>query len=125
MDGPARVLVIEDDPPFRELLVELLSSSGYAVTTTESVLGATTLVKELHPRAIVLDLGLPYRSGASLLGSLKADPSTGDIPVIVVSGLADALPLELEAKASAVFSKPLQPQALLDALERACAEEAD
>jgi CheY-like chemotaxis protein len=103
------VLVIEDDAGIRELLTDLLQGDGYAVTATDSALGAATLVRRLLPRVILLDLGLPYRSGAALLGDLKADPATAAIPVVVVSGAPEALPRERAALAAAVLIKPTGP----------------
>jgi CheY-like chemotaxis protein len=89
-----RVLVIEDDPAHQRLLRHVLEPAGYAVTAADSALGAKTLVRRLRPRAILLDLGLPYRSGAALLAELKADPRTAGVPVLVVSAMSEVLPAE-------------------------------
>lgn len=115
------VLVIEDDQGIRDLLTDALQSEGYAVTSTESALGAATLVRRLHPRVILLDLGLPYRSGGSLLHDLKSDPETAEIPVLVVSALAESLSPERRAMAAGVVAKPFSPDTLLSAVRRACA----
>jgi DNA-binding response OmpR family regulator len=83
-ESARRVLVIEDDPHIKDLLTDVLTGDGFSVTAADSVLGAATLIRRLRPCAIVLDLGLPYRSGASLLTDLKGDAETAHIPVIVV-----------------------------------------
>ena len=114
--APPRVLVIEDDPRLTILLTMVLSGGGYAVAPLDSALGAVALARGLRPAAIVLDLGLPYRSGASLLAELKADPDTAHIPVIVVSALAETLPEDRRALAAAVLPKPFSPRELLDVL---------
>ncbi len=119
-----RILVIEDDPSICDLLVDILSSDGYDVTSTESVLGAATLIRRLRPEAIVLDLGLPYRSGASLLTELKTDPETAGIPVLVVSALPETLTPDRRAMAAAVFTKPVALQELLRAVRTACEQSA-
>jgi CheY-like chemotaxis protein len=119
--GPGgRVLVIEDDPGIRDLLTDALLSDGYSVTATESALGAATLVRRLLPRVILLDLGLPYRSGGALLQDLKSDPQTAAIPVLIVSALTETLAPERRAMASAVIAKPFSPDTLLDEVRRAC-----
>ena len=115
-----RVLVIEDEPGIRELLTDALQSDGYAVTATESALGAATLVRRLLPRVILLDLGLPYRSGGVLLQELKSDPETAPIPVLIVSALTDMLTPDRRAMASGVIAKPFSPDTLLDAVRSAC-----
>lgn len=116
---PRRVLVVDDAPGFQEFLAVLLTGEGYDVTATDSAIGVRALVGSVQPHAILLDLGLPYRSGASLLVELKADPRTAPIPVIVVSGMPDALAGPRWALAAGVLRKPFEVQALLEALRRA------
>jgi DNA-binding response OmpR family regulator len=115
-----RVLVIEDDAHIKDLLTDVLTGDGFAVTGADSVLGAAALVRRLRPCAIVLDLGLPYRSGASLLTDLKADPETAGIPVIVVSALPETLTPERRALATAVLAKPISIRDLLRAVHAVC-----
>ena len=117
--NPPRVLVIEDDPRLVGLLIATLESEGYDVAVTESALGAVELVRRVQPAVILLDLGLPYRSGGSVLADVKADPDLAPIPVIIVSALADSLPDERKAMAAAVITKPFSPNALLDAIRAA------
>jgi DNA-binding response OmpR family regulator len=121
-EAPAgrRVLVIEDDAHIKDLLTDVLTGDGFAVTGADSVLGAAALVRRLRPCAIVLDLGLPYRSGASLLTDLKADPETADIPVIVVSALPETLTPERRALATAVLAKPISIRDLLRVVHSVC-----
>jgi DNA-binding response OmpR family regulator len=116
-----RVLIIEDDPDFRALLAHVLEQEGYAATAADSVLGAAALARRLRPAAILLDLGLPYRSGASLLAELKADPRAADIPVLVVSGMPEVLPAERRALAAGVIDKAAGLPRLLAAVRAACA----
>jgi CheY-like chemotaxis protein len=111
-----RVLVVEDDPDLREVLTDLLGDDGYDVTATDSAIGVRALVESVQSHAILLDLGLPYRSGASLLAELKADPRTAPIPVLVLSGMPEVLAGERRALAAAVIPKPFDVEALLDAL---------
>ena len=111
-----RVLIIEDDPGHQRLLVQVLEMAGYAVSATDSALGAAELVRRLRPHVILLDLGLPLRSGASLLAELKDDPSTADLPVVVVSAMDEVLSAERRGQADAVVAKPFSPRALLDAV---------
>jgi CheY-like chemotaxis protein len=113
------VLVIEDDPGTGALLTDVLEDEGYTVRVADTALGVCEAIERLHPAAIVLDLGLPYRSGAALLADLKADPATVDIPVIVVSALLETFPPEHAALAEAVIAKPFDVQDLLTALQAA------
>ena len=74
-DTHARVVLIEDDPGLTHLLTDVLTMSGYTVDARDSAFGAAALVRTVHATAVVLDLGLPYRTGTSLLDELKGDPA--------------------------------------------------
>lgn len=113
------IVVIEDDPAYLDLLVRLLDRAGYAVTPLESALGAAGLVRSLRPDAVVLDLGLPYRSGAALMADLRADPLTSRVPIILLTGLPEVLPPEYRAMAAAVLTKPGTLSALLAVIDAA------
>ena len=117
---PKRVLIIEDDPQLAATMAEALSDEGYEITSAQSTLGATALASRLQPDLIALDLGLPYRSGASLLAELKGTPDTAHIPVIVVSGMAESLRGERRGMAEVVLSKPFGIRELLAAVDWAC-----
>ena len=113
------VVVVEDNPDLAALLTAELTDAGYAVAATESAVGAAALVRRLRPRAVILDLALPYRSGASLLEELKGDPRTAPVPVVVVSAYTEQLPPDQAALAAAVIPKPFALDALLAALQDA------
>ena len=117
---PQRVLVIEDDREIAGLLTQILTEAGYAVTATGTALGAMATVRALEPCAVLLDLGLPYRSGASLLAELKADPDAADTLVIVVSSMPDLVPVQRRALAAAVIQKPFEVQDLVDTVGASC-----
>ena len=111
-----RVLVIEDDASTAALWTDVLTAQGYAVTAQGSALGVAAQLRAQRPDALLLDLGLPYRSGASLLAELKADPATAAIPVVIVSAAPDALPPEYRGLAAAVLAKPFDLERVLAVL---------
>ena len=115
-----RVLVIEDEPEIGGLLTQILTEAGYAVTAIGAAIGAMATVRALEPSIVLLDLGLPYRSGASLLAELKADPGAADTPVIVVSSMPDLVPVQRRALAAAVIQKPFDVQDLVDTVGASC-----
>jgi DNA-binding response OmpR family regulator len=118
---PRHILVIEDDPYFSDVIADVLRAAGYEVTTSASGFGAAGLVRRLNPCAILLDLGLPFRPGSSVLADLKADPRTASVPVLVLSGMTEALSAERRALATAVLTKPIDMSVLLDAIGEAVA----
>jgi putative two-component system response regulator len=113
-----RILIVEDDPVLVDLLTEILTSANYEVRALESAFGAADLVRQLHPSAVLLDLGLPFRPGTALLSELKSDPRTAEVPVIIVSGLTDVLTEERSALAAAVVSKPFDAGSLVDTIRK-------
>ena len=117
---PHRALIIEDDPATARLLAYILDDAGYEVTTIDAAVGALGLARRLRPDVILLDLGLPYRSGAALLAELKAGPATARIPVIVVSGASEVLMGDRAMQAEAVVAKPFSPQVLVDTVDAVC-----
>ena len=115
-----RILVVEDDPASRALLSASLSAVGFDVTTTDSALCASQIVRRIHPSAILLDLVLPFRSGAALLDDLKADVRTADIPIFIVSELTEILTDQRRSLAAAVIRKPVRPTALAQLVRDTC-----
>jgi CheY-like chemotaxis protein len=107
------VLVLEDDAGISALWTLLLEGEGYQVVCRESAAGLAALLRRWRPDVLLLDLGLPDRSGGAVLADLKADPTTAALPVVVVSGTPEALPRALAARAAAVLTKPIPMQTLL------------
>ncbi|WP_431238244.1 response regulator [Mycolicibacterium aichiense] len=83
------LLVVEDDPTFAGLLVELATEAGFDAVVTASGRTALALAKERQPAAITLDIGLPDMAGWVVLDVLKHDLATRHIPVNVISGSND------------------------------------
>ena len=84
-DGAPLVIVIEDEPDARELSARALTRAGFAVQGVGGGEAGLSLARTKKPTLILLDIFLPDRSGWRVLQSLKSDPKTQDIPVIVVS----------------------------------------
>src|SRR4030095_9923546 len=101
------------------LLTEVLTRAGFEVAVTDSIFAAAGKVRTWHPSTVLLDIGLPYRPGSSLLAELKADPDTAHVPVLVMSGMLEVLNPERRAMAAGVLSKPFQMSELLDAVRTA------
>jgi two-component system OmpR family response regulator len=113
-DASTHVLVVEDDPSVRGLLESLLQGEGYAVDTASDGIGGLIKVAAHRPALILLDVMMPDLGGVRVLEELQADPSTADIPVIVVTGKLDAVPaLGAKLGADNVIPKPFAVAQLL------------
>jgi signal transduction histidine kinase/CheY-like chemotaxis protein/ligand-binding sensor domain-containing protein len=107
-----RVLVIEDEDEAFDTLSAYLQSAGYVPIRARTGQEALDRARVMTPRAITLDLVLPGMEGWQVLRTLKADPATCDIPVIIVSMLANR-ELALAFGADDYFIKPVEWPRLL------------
>jgi len=83
------VEVVEDDLHVSTMIKMLLEDEGFAVIPARSGHDALTIAREHKPDLITLDIYLPDMNGFDLLQKLHADPQTTQIPVVVLSVLAD------------------------------------
>ncbi len=83
-DAPL-VIVIEDEADARELAARALTRAGFAVQGVGGGEAGLALARAKNPALVLLDIFLPDRSGWRVLQSLKHDPKTQDIPVVVLS----------------------------------------
>lgn len=82
-----KILLIEDEDFLRRIFKTRLVADGYDVTDVGSAEKALDCLKEAAPDLIILDLYLPQMSGFDFLKLLKADPTRGNTPVLILSGL--------------------------------------
>jgi CheY-like chemotaxis protein len=115
--GERSILIVEDDLSFARILYELaheLEFKALIATTGEQGLA---LAERHRPNAIVLDVGLPDRSGLSVLDALKHSPTTRHIPVHVLSA-SDYTQAALEMGALSYALKPVEREELVNAFRR-------
>src|SRR5229473_8639838 len=84
-----RVLVVDDDPSIRRLIVAALKRDGYAVIEAANGKEALDLMRQQHPAAVVLDLMMPVVSGWEVLQERMRETDLLSIPVIIVSANRD------------------------------------
>jgi cyclic di-GMP phosphodiesterase len=113
-----RLLLVDDDAAFRELLRTTFEVVDVEVDETGSAEDALAAVRRRRPDAIVLDFRLPGMSGAELCRRLKADEATVDVAIVILSGSADETALMHDSGADAFLRKPFSPLELLDVVER-------
>jgi CheY-like chemotaxis protein len=114
------ILVVEDNPLNRELVVDLLEGAGYTVLQAEGGVGLLERVKAAQPGLILLDLQLPGLDGVTLARQLKADPATGEIPVLAMTAYARLEDQEraMAAGCDGYLRKPLDTQGFLQTVAR-------
>ncbi|MEO6152966.1 MAG: HAMP domain-containing protein, partial [Croceibacterium sp.] len=111
LNGEAFVMIVEDDPTFAGILLELAHEAGLKGVISSAGSGTVAMVRKMRPSAITLDLGLSDIDGFVLLDLLRHDSDTRDIPVYVISGAQQA-DHALTIGAAAVIEKPAEREAL-------------
>ena len=115
--GTPMILAVDDDPDAVNLLRLYLEAEGYSVTGAHDGETALRLAMELQPAVILLDILMPELNGFTVLERLKANTATQDIPVVIVSILADQ-EKGLSLGAMDYLTKPIDRQRLLQSVDR-------
>ncbi len=111
------VLVVDDDRPTRDLIVRGLVKEGFKVMTAGTGEDALRLARSQRPDAISLDVLMPGMDGWTVLRSLKADPVTASIPVVMVS-MIDDRDIGFALGAADYITKPVDRERLVSSLRR-------
>ncbi|MBC8054906.1 MAG: response regulator [Sphingobacteriaceae bacterium] len=114
-----RILVIEDDDIVRDTIELLLSYKGFKVSTSATGLDILPKIEEFKPDLIITDIFLGQSDGRVICQSVKNDPKTHHIPVIIMSGAAtDIYNTIIGAGANDIVLKPFDEQTLLSRVQR-------
>ena len=90
---PLRILAIDDDADTREMYSRMIRDEGHEPLLAGDGVEALRLM-EPQPDLVILDLGLPGMDGYEILRAMKADATTAEIPVLVVSAHRFVRPAE-------------------------------
>jgi len=115
--GDAVLLVVEDDPHYARVIVDLARDAGFRVLVAMNGADALALARQYQPMAISLDVFLPDMLGWTVLSQLKQDPATRHIPVQMIT-LEEDRQHGLARGAFAFLTKPATTEGLNDALSR-------
>jgi two-component system, OmpR family, phosphate regulon response regulator PhoB len=111
----ADVLVVEDEPDIRNLVVHHLTRDGFRCRTAASGAEALARVRAALPDLVVLDLMLPGFDGLEVCRRLRADAATAALPIIMLTAKADEVDrvVGLEMGADDYLAKPFSPKELV------------
>jgi DNA-binding response OmpR family regulator len=110
-----RILIVDDDSDILEILSYLLSEAGYETRTLTHGETIANDIKEYEPNLILMDVMLAGMDGRAICQSLKVDPSTRELPVILISGTHDlAKSLHLPGAPDDFIAKPFVIDVLLE-----------
>jgi DNA-binding response OmpR family regulator len=106
------VLVVEDEPDIRALIVHHLERDGFRCRTAGSGSEALAAVRTAAPDLVLLDVMLPGMDGLEVCRRLRADAAAAAVPIIMLTAKADEVDrvVGLELGADDYVSKPFSPK---------------
>lgn len=113
-----RILVVEDEESLLKLESILFTSKGYQVTGVRGGLDALRSISQQRPDLVVLDIMLPDMDGFEVCRSIKEDPETRSIPVVMLTAKKSSRDLEAGrvAGADAYITKPFKSVKVLEVI---------
>jgi len=114
-----RILMVDDEPEFLEMVKTRLEAGGYEVITASDGQQGLDKAKKEKPDLIILDLMLPKMDGYKVCGFLKKDTRYSGIPIIILSARAQEEDMKLgeELGADAYIIKPFDAPVLLNKIK--------
>ena len=114
------MLVVDDDPVILKLLEVNFEMEGFTVLVARDGEEGIQVARDDQPDLVVSDIMMPKVSGLELVTALKGDPSTSDIPIILLSAKAQNADVRsgLDAGADDYVTKPFEPLDLVDRVNR-------
>lgn len=119
LNSSKKILVVEDNDVNRELMREILEMSSYEVLMAKDGEEGVSMAKEHKPDLILMDIQLPKIDGLQATRIIKADDSTGSIPVIALTAYAmkGDENIFLEAGCCAYIPKPISVLSFLEKIK--------
>ena len=124
MTDKKQILLVDDDPDFVEAVRVIVENGGYDVRVAYDGQEGLEAVAEQKPDLIVLDVMMPVMNGHEACAKLKGDPVTKEIPIILLTAVADRVTTStythrdmLESEAEDYMPKPVEPQELLERIK--------
>ena len=113
-----QVLVVDDSPTIRKLLVRMLKDLGWRTAEAKDGIEALERIRVDRPDAVLADIEMPHLDGYGLLTALRAKPETADLPVVMLtSRTADRhRQRAAELGANGYLTKPYRPADIVAAL---------
>ena len=113
------ILVVDDEPHMIRLIRLNLEPEGYNVVEAPDGEEACRLVTERLPDVVLLDFMVPKKNGAAVCRTIKGDPATKQIPVILITGRGEGMrKAAMESGADLFLTKPFSPLRLLAEIRR-------
>ena len=120
-----KILLVEDNTELLELLCMNCEDAGFETDTATNGIQALEKARSAAPDLIVLDLVLPELDGFAVCETLRKDPATASVPIIMLTGLSSQFSryAGLESGGTDFFTKPTSPNTLISRIKQLLREE--
>jgi DNA-binding response OmpR family regulator len=110
-----KILVVEDDEDQLEIIRLVLEKAGFAVGTAANGTDALIKTRSISPDLIILDLMLPGLNGFDICETLRKDPATASVPIVILTGLCSQFGrlAGFESGANEFLTKPFKMEELV------------
>jgi DNA-binding response OmpR family regulator len=112
------ILLVDDEPGLRQLLLTTLAAPEFTISQVASGLEALAVARAQHPDLIILDVGLmpEHPNGLEVCRQLKQDAATADIRILMLTAASRPKDRQdaVQVGADYYFTKPFSPRTLLD-----------
>jgi CheY-like chemotaxis protein len=115
----AKILIVDDDPDFREFVRIVLESHGYRVLEASNAPAGLALMRDEQPSLVLLDAMMSYElAGIGTIRAVRSDPHLAHTPLILISAVLSEdedrfLPADERSMVDRFLSKPISPDELL------------
>ena len=122
-------LVVDDESTTRDFLRAILESIDWKVIEAPDGKTALSMAAQQKPQLILLDVQMPGESGFSTFASLRENAATAEIPVVMVTGVAEKTGIKFSGKEmgefigkepNAYLEKPIDPESLKSTVASVC-----
>ncbi|MGK5094656.1 response regulator [Deltaproteobacteria bacterium TL4] len=116
----SKIMIVDDEKPIRELVAFRLENQGFQCTNVENGTEALRVIRTNRPSLVILDVMLPDINGLEVCKTIKSNPETQAIKVLLLSakGQQEDQDKGFAAGADAYITKPFLAKQLLNAMER-------
>lgn len=108
-----KILICDDDEDILEMLALILERIGCTIIAEKNSLNLYNIIDQQQPDLVLLDLWMPVLSGDQVVRTLRSNPLTKDLPVIIVSAARDGLHIAGQAGATEFIAKPFDIDLLI------------
>jgi CheY-like chemotaxis protein len=116
-----RVLVVDDEPPIRDIVAEALREVGWEVDTASNGAEALERLDQARPDVIVLDLMMPVMDAGAFTRLLRRNPTAAGVPIVILTAAYAPDDEAARLGAAVCLTKPFTLEDLIGAVESAAA----